>query len=113
MGIDLQLHNSRPQWPGRRSRRKPTLVRQSHEHGAALAKLIAELPTNTSGKLWTVDPYNNTVFNEQEAAAALREIPDLLDRCTDNSHAEAICDLAAYLNDCATTPGSYLVFVGD
>ncbi|MFD0361360.1 hypothetical protein ACFQZZ_07860 [Nocardia sp. GCM10030253] len=113
MGIDLQLHNSRPQWPRRHSRRKPTVVRQSHEHGAALAQLIAELPANTSGKLWMVDPYNDTVFNEQQAAVALGEIPDLLDRCTDNSHTEAVRDLATYLNDCATTPGSYLVFVGD
>ncbi|MFF8024756.1 hypothetical protein ACFZDJ_27375 [Streptomyces sp. NPDC007896] len=113
MGIDLQLHDSRPHWPSRRSMRRPTLVRESHKHGEALAQLIAKLPSNTSGKLWMVDPYNDTVFNEQEAEAALREIPDLLDRCTDDSQAEAVRELTAFLEDCATTPGSYLVFVGD
>ncbi|MEU1982966.1 hypothetical protein [Nocardia sp. NPDC019395] len=80
MGIDLQLHNGRPHGPGRRSKRKPTLVRQSYEHGAALAQLIERLAANTSGKLWMVDPYSDMVFNEQVAAAAFREIPDLLDR---------------------------------
>ncbi|GAB4586821.1 hypothetical protein [Nocardia sp. IFM 10818] len=113
MGIDLQLHSARPQWPGRRSKRKPTLVRESHEHGAALAQVIEELPSNTSGKLWMVDPYNDTVFNEQEAEAALREIPDLLGRCADDARIDAVRDLAAFLTACATTPGSYLVFVGD
>jgi hypothetical protein len=113
MGIDLQLHDSRPHWPSRRSKRKPTLIRQSGGHGEALAQLIAKLPASTSGKLWTVDPYNNTALNEQDAEAALREIPDLLDRCTDDFQANAVRDLATYLQDCATTPGSYLVFVGD
>ncbi|UXX91158.1 hypothetical protein N7U49_00100 [Streptomyces sp. AD2-2] len=113
MGIDLQLHGSRPYWPSRRSKRKPSLIRQSGEYGEALAQLIAKLPTNTSGKLWTVGPYTDTVLNDQEAEAALREIPDLLDRCTDDVQANAVRDLATYLQDCATTPGSYLVFVGD
>ncbi|MFF3889676.1 hypothetical protein [Streptomyces sp. NPDC001914] len=113
MGIDLQLHDGRPHWPGRRTKRKPTLIRQSFEHGEALAELIAKLPVNTSGRLWTVDPYNDTTFNEQVAEAALREIPDLLDLCTDDAQVEAGLELAAYLKDCATTPGSYLMFVGD
>ncbi|MER7191300.1 hypothetical protein [Streptomyces flaveolus] len=113
MGIDLQLHDSRPHWPGRRSKRRPTLIRQSCEHGKVLAQMIATLPANTSGKLWTVDPYNDTVLNEQEAAAALREIPHLLDRCTDDSQTKAVGELAIYLQDCAATPGSHLVFVGD
>ena len=114
MGIDLQLHDGRPLWPSRRHpKRKPTLIRQTHEHGESLAQLIAKLPVNTSGKLWTVDPYNDTLLNEQEAQAALREIPDLLDRCTDDAQVDAVRSLAVYLEDCATTPGSYLVFVGD
>ncbi|MFF4541847.1 hypothetical protein [Streptomyces aureus] len=113
MGIDLQLHNGRPYWPGRRSKRKATLIRQSHGHGEALSELIAGIPANTSGKLWTVDPYNDTTFNEQVAEAALREMPALLDRCTNDAQVEAARDLMAYLKDCATTPGSYLVFVGD
>ncbi|MFJ2239082.1 hypothetical protein [Streptomyces sp. NPDC087859] len=115
MGIDLQLHNGRPHQPKRRQKQKPkpTLIRQSHEHGEALAGLISELPTNTSGKLWMVDPYRDTLFNEQVAEAALREIPDLLNRCADDAQTAAVRDLAACLEDCATTPGSYLVFVGD
>ncbi|MEU9916033.1 hypothetical protein [Streptomyces sp. NPDC051001] len=116
MGIDLELHNGRPHRPERRrkpERRKPTLIRQSYEHGEALAGLISELSPNTSGKLWMVDPYNDTLFNEQVAEAALREIPDLLSRCSDDAQTAAVRDLAAFLEACATTPGSYLVFVGD
>ncbi|MBT2505846.1 hypothetical protein J7I98_07995 [Streptomyces sp. ISL-98] len=113
MGIDLQLHDGRPFWPSRRSKRRPTLIRQSHEHGEALAQLIVKLPRNTSGKLWTVAPYNDTIFNEQEAEAALREIPGLLECCTDDSQVETVRDLAAYLEACAATPCSYLVFFGD
>lgn len=111
MGTDLRLHSERPRRSGRR--RDPTLVRESYEHGEALAALLSELPTNTSGKLWTVDPYNDTVFNEQVAEAALREIPGLLDRCTGEAQTAAVRDLAVFLKACATTPGSYLVFVGD
>lgn len=113
MGIDLQLHNGRPHWPKPRQKQKPTLIRQSYEHAETLAGLISELPTNTSGKLWTVDPYRDTLFNEQVAEAALREIPDLLNRCADDAQTAAVRDLAAFLEACATTPGSYLVFVGD
>lgn len=113
MGIDLQLHSGRPHWPKRHQKEKPTLIRQSSGHGEALAGLISELPADTSGKLWMVDPYNDTLFNEQVAGAALREIPDLLSRCTDDAQTAAVRDLAALLEACATTPGSYLVFVGD
>ncbi|MFJ8871328.1 hypothetical protein ACIRD6_36960 [Streptomyces sp. NPDC102473] len=113
MGIDLQLHDGRPYWPSRRSKRRATLIRQSHELGEALAQLVAKLPRNTSGKLWTVDPYNDTIFNEQEAEAALREIPDLLQCYTEDPEAEAIRILAAYLEACVATPGSYVVFLGD
>lgn len=113
MGIDLHLHSGRPHQPKRRQARKPTLIRQSYEHGETLAGLISELPTNTSGKLWMVDPYSDTVFNEQVAEAALREIPDLLNRCTSQAQTAAVQDLAAFLEACATTPGSYLVFAGD
>ena len=113
MGIDLQLHDGRPHWPGRRSKRRATLVRASHEHGEALARLIAGLPPGTADRLRAVDPYNDTVFNEQQAEAALREIPALLDRCTDSAQTEAVEDLAGFLTACAGTPGSHLVFVGD
>ncbi|MFI1722737.1 hypothetical protein [Streptomyces sp. NPDC020489] len=111
MGIDLELHSGPPRRSGRR--REPTLVHASHEHGEVLAGLLSGLPRNTSGKLWTVDPYNDTVFNEQVAEAALREIPGLLSRCTGAAQTAAVRELAAFLEACATTPGSRLVFVGD
>jgi hypothetical protein len=60
-----------------------------------------------------VDPYGNTLFNEQEAEAALREAPGLLQQCTSGSQVAAVRDLAALLESCATTPGSYLWFIGD
>lgn len=113
MGIDLQLHDDRPHWPTRRSKGRATLVRESWEHGEALARVLATLPANTSGKLWMVDPYNTTTFNEQVAEVALREIPDLLNRCTGDTETEAVRDLAEFLEACATTPRSHLVFLGD
>ncbi|MFJ8104777.1 hypothetical protein [Streptomyces sp. NPDC096132] len=113
MGIDLQLHKDRPHWPTRRSKREPTLIRASHEHAEALAELLARLPAPASGRLGTVDPYDDTVFNEQVAEAALAEIPGLLTHCTGPAHTAAAHDLATFLTACATTPGSHLVFVGD
>ncbi|MFD0274044.1 hypothetical protein ACFVHB_09025 [Kitasatospora sp. NPDC127111] len=65
------------------------------------------------GKLWRVDPYGDTQFNEQEARAALGEITDLLQLCADAAQTTAVTDLAVLLKSCATTPGSYLWFIGD
>ncbi|KOG30451.1 hypothetical protein [Streptomyces resistomycificus] len=113
MGLDLQLYDDRPYRSKRGAKRGPTLIRESHEHGEALSRLIEELPAHTSLWLGTVYPYSDTVFNEQVAESALREIPGLLDRCTDEAQTAAVHDLAALLRECATTPGSRLVFVGD
>ncbi|MEN2417429.1 hypothetical protein AABB02_04920 [Streptomyces rimosus] len=60
-----------------------------------------------------MDPYGDTLFNEQEAQAALPEAAELIERCTDASQKAALRDLAALLERCAATPGSYLWFMGD
>jgi hypothetical protein len=65
------------------------------------------------GLLPHVDPYGDTTFNEQQAAATLREIPDLLARCTDDAQVAAVQDLRSLLRACTETPGSYLWFGGD
>ncbi|MFD4648045.1 hypothetical protein [Streptomyces sp. NPDC058441] len=52
-------------------------------------------------------------MNEQESAAALGEIPDLRQRCTDERPLAVLDDLATLLEQCAGTPGSYLWFQGD
>ena len=112
MGIELELHSKRPacnNWKKARA----TLLHGSYKHGDALARILAELDRNGPGKLCWVDPYGNTLFNEQEAEAALREVPRLLQQCTSESQAAAVHDLAALLKSCATKPGSHLWFIGD
>ncbi|MFF1481402.1 hypothetical protein ACFVYD_28265 [Streptomyces sp. NPDC058301] len=112
MGIELELHRTRParnNWEMSRD----TLLQGSYEHGEALAQVLATLKANGVGKLSWVDPYDNTLFNEQEAKAALSEIAGLLKRCADESQTTAVADLTALLTSCAATPGSYLWFIGD
>ncbi|MFF2045289.1 hypothetical protein ACFVVX_33230 [Kitasatospora sp. NPDC058170] len=112
MGIELELHSTRParsNWAMSRA----SLLQGSYEHGEALAQVLATLKVNGPGKLWWVDPYGNTQFNEQEAQSALGEIAALLQQCADPAQTAAVTDLAALLKSCATTPGSYLWFIGD
>ncbi|MFB6933391.1 hypothetical protein [Streptomyces chartreusis] len=52
-------------------------------------------------------------MNEQEAAAAFNEVSDLQQRCSDDRQLAALDDLAILLEQCASTPGSYLWFQGD
>ncbi len=52
-------------------------------------------------------------MNEQEAAAALIEVPRLKEQCADERQRAALDDLAAVLEQCAATPGSYVWFAGD
>ncbi|MFH9039022.1 hypothetical protein ACH4FA_06605 [Streptomyces sp. NPDC017966] len=52
-------------------------------------------------------------MNEQEAAAAVREIGDLKQRCGDERQLAALDDLARMMSECAATPGSHLWFAGD
>jgi hypothetical protein len=99
MGIDLELHSSRPA----RKNGRATLLQSSYGHGDALADALGSLQLL----------YGDTLINEQEAAAAVREIGDLKRRCGDERQLAALDDLARMLGECAATPGSYLWFAGD
>ncbi|MFF0732944.1 hypothetical protein ACFYVK_15145 [Streptomyces chartreusis] len=110
MGIELELHSGRPT----RSRSsRGTLLRGSYEHGEALARALSTLDRHGSGKLGWVDPYGDTLFNEQEADVARQEVAALTQRCIDEQQKAALLDLAELLEACAATPGSYLWFMGD
>ncbi|GAA3998177.1 hypothetical protein GCM10022247_17920 [Allokutzneria multivorans] len=85
----------------------------SYDHGNALAEVLTWLPNDGSTKLSLIDPWRDTLFNEQEAEVALKEIPDLLQRCSDPRHAAAVQDLEQLLRACSRTPGSYLWFMSD
>ncbi|MFF8884045.1 hypothetical protein [Streptomyces flaveolus] len=110
MGIELELHSRRPR---RKGSSQETLLRGSYEHGEALASALSGLNRHGSGKLGWVDPYGDTLFNEQEAEVARREVAALTRRCTDERQKAALLDLAELLEACAITPGSYLWFMGD
>ncbi|MFJ8360433.1 hypothetical protein [Streptomyces sp. NPDC093984] len=113
MGIDLELHSSRPARNNWRKSRA-TLLRSSYGHGDALADALGSLQLlGVSGRLTAVDPYGDTLMNEQEAAAAVREIHDLKQRCSDERQLAALDDLATMLQECEATRGSYLWFAGD
>jgi hypothetical protein len=112
MGIELELHSERPACRNWRKSRA-TLVSGSYDNGEPLARVLARLDKEGPGKLCWVEPYGNTLFNDQEAEAALSEVPGLLQHCTSESQAAAVHDLAALLASCATRPGSYLWFIGD
>ncbi|MFF3164579.1 hypothetical protein [Streptomyces sp. NPDC003273] len=112
MGIDVELHSARPTRNWRRSR--TTLLQTSYGHGDALADAIGSLRLlGVPGRLTAVDPYGDALMNEQGAAVALGEIPDLRQRCADARQLAALDDLARLLEQCASTPGSYLWFQGD
>jgi hypothetical protein len=89
------------------------LLRGSYEHGEALTRALSALDRHGSGKLRWVDPYGNTLFNEQEAQVARQEVAALTQMCTDDQQTAALLDLAELLDDCVATPGSYLWFMGD
>ncbi|WP_405815091.1 hypothetical protein OG241_11290 [Streptomyces sp. NBC_01390] len=110
MGIELELHSGRPSY--KRSSRE-TRLRGSYEHGEALARALSALDRNRSGRLGLVDPYGDTLFNEQEAQVARQEAVDLALLSTDEQQRAALLDLAELLAACAATPGSYLWFMGD
>ncbi|MFJ5925533.1 hypothetical protein ACIQF6_23285 [Kitasatospora sp. NPDC092948] len=111
MGIELELHAERP---GRRKKGAPdTPLRASYKHGEGLASALSGLDLHHSGVLGRVDPYRDTAINEQEAELAGRQIVALIERCPTGPERAALLDLAAMLEACATTPGSYLVFIGD
>lgn len=101
-------------------------MRSSYEHGDALAELLESFgQLSVAGRLAGVDPYGDTLMNEQEAAAALREIREIRETreirdadglrrlCVDGRRLDALDDLAEMLEQCAATPGSYVWFAGD
>ncbi|MFE1307536.1 hypothetical protein [Streptomyces sp. NPDC058755] len=110
MGIELELHSGRP---ARKGSSRGTLLRGSYQHGEALARSLSTLDRHGSGKLGWVDPYGDTLFNDQEAQAARQEVDALIQRCADEQQKAALLDLAELLEACAATPGSYLWFIGD
>ncbi|MER5842301.1 MULTISPECIES: hypothetical protein [Streptomyces] len=110
MGIELELHSGRPV---RKGSPRDTLLRGSYAHGEALARALSTLARQNSGKLGRVDPYNDTLFNEQEAQVTRQEVAALVRACTDDQQKAALLDLAELLEACAATPGSYLWFMGD
>lgn len=111
MGVELELHAARPTLDWGKSR--ATFLRGSYEYGDELAGLLLLVAESGPGLLPHVDPYGDTTFNEQQAAAALLEIPDLLARCRDDAQVAAVQELRSLLRACEGTPGSYLWFVGD
>ncbi|MEV5598095.1 hypothetical protein [Streptomyces sp. NPDC052496] len=110
MGIELELHSRRP---ARGKTSEATLLQGSYAHGEALAEALGPFDRSGPGKLAWVDPYGDTLFNEQEAHAALAEAALLIERCSDASQKAALHDLVALLEQCAATPGSCLWFMGD
>ncbi|MFD8423223.1 hypothetical protein [Streptomyces sp. NPDC059466] len=78
-----------------------------------MARALSTLERHGPGKLGRVDPYGDTLFNEQEAQLACQEAVALSHRCTDDHQKAALLDLAELLEACAATPGSYLWFMGD
>lgn len=109
MGIELELHSGRP----RKGPSRTTLLRGSYAHGDALARALSALDRHGPGKLGWVDPYGDTMFNEQEAEVARQEVAVLVRNCSDEGQQAALLDLGVLLEACAATPGSYLWFMGD
>jgi hypothetical protein len=60
-----------------------------------------------------VDPYGDTLWNEQQAEAVIEEVSRLLCQCTQDAQRAAVEDLVVMLRLCARTPGSHLWFMGD
>jgi hypothetical protein len=110
MGIELELHSERP---ARKGSSRATLLRGSYQHGDALARALSRLDRHGSGKLGWVDPYGDTLFNEQEAQVAGEEAAALVEGCDDEQQMAALLDLAELLEACAAAPGSYVWFMGD
>ncbi len=111
MGLEMELHSERPvrQWKKSRA----TLIRGSYQHGEALARVLEMVRSAGSGRLAQVDPYGDTLWNEQEAAAVIEEASRLLRQCTEDAHRAAVDDLVVMLQLCARTAGSHLWLMGD
>ncbi|MFE9879508.1 hypothetical protein [Streptomyces sp. NPDC005784] len=112
MGIDVELHSARPARGWKKAR--ATFLQGCYGHAEALADALGSLHyLGVPSRLTAVDLYGDTVMNEQEAAAALSELPGLRELCADERQRAALDDLAAVLEQCAATPGSYVWLAGD
>ncbi|MFJ9842783.1 hypothetical protein ACIRYZ_20360 [Kitasatospora sp. NPDC101155] len=109
LGIDIALYDGRPN-NGRRT--EPALLHLSN-HGEALAAALAAHAHPSDHRLGRIDPYGDTMFNEQDAAAAFEEATALLARCTTEQQRAAVRDLRNLLANCAAIPGSWLCLYGD
>ncbi|GAB3415435.1 hypothetical protein [Flindersiella endophytica] len=110
MGIEIELHSTRPatsKWKASRE----TLIHGAYENGSALAAVLAKL--DPSHRLKLIDPYSDTVINEQVAEAAFPHCQSVLDLCESEQQVAAVAELAEMLRRCASTPGSHLWFIGD
>ncbi|MFJ9694526.1 hypothetical protein [Kitasatospora sp. NPDC101183] len=108
MGIEIALYDGHP----KRSRLPARSLHLSTAHGPALAEALAAHAA-PGGRLGAVDPYGDTLLNEQDAAVAFDEATALLARCTTEGQRAAVRDLRNLLANCAATPGSWLIFLGD
>ena len=108
MGIDLKLYAGRP--PGH-PKRPVTLIRDWGDPADNLARALGRLGGDR--RLAAIDPYGDTLYNEQQAAAALAEMAQLQGLCATDGEREAVRALRDMLAECARTAGSYLMFVGD
>ncbi|MFD6279430.1 hypothetical protein ACFWFI_28260 [Streptomyces sp. NPDC060209] len=111
MGIELELHAERPALDWDRSR--ATLIRGSYDHGDALAETLLNTTEAEHGSLARVDAYGDTLFDGQQAEAALLRAPALSRNHPSEPRTAAVRDLMEMLQACSRTPGSYLWFVGD
>jgi hypothetical protein len=111
MGVEIELHSERPARHGKKSR--VTLIRGSYQHGEALAHVLDIVRSAGGGRLAQVDPYGDTLWNEQEAEVVIEEASRLLRQCTQDAQRAAVEDLVVLLRLCARISGSYLWFMGD
>ncbi|MGW4809954.1 hypothetical protein [Kitasatospora sp. NPDC004272] len=70
-------------------------------------------PGPGEGRWGRIDPYRDTALNEQDAGAALAELPRPQALAEPPGQRGAVRDLGRMLADCGATPGSRLLFVGD
>ncbi|MFD4659106.1 hypothetical protein ACFWP2_26145 [Kitasatospora sp. NPDC058444] len=110
MSIEAALYDGRPN-NGRRT--SPNLLHLSTGHGAGLADALAEHARPSDHRLGRIDPYGDTLFNEQDAGAAFEEATALLARCTTEEQRAAVRDLRNLLANCAAVTGSWLCLYGD
>ncbi|MFE4973979.1 hypothetical protein ACFRAR_17955 [Kitasatospora sp. NPDC056651] len=110
MSIEVALYDGRPKGG---DRDRPAMLHLSTGHGGGLAAALAEHARPSDHRLGRIDPYGDTLFNEQDAGAAFEEATALLARCTDEAQRAAVRDLRNLLAHCAATPGSWLCLYGD